>query len=73
MVGNWDAFLRQVEQWAREMDRFMAHVDEARAATLSSMVLAPPAAAVWQPAVNVYETPTPWWCKPNWPASNLKR
>lgn len=56
MVGNWDAFLQQVEQWTREMDRFMAHVDEARASTLSSMALAPTTAVLWRPAVNVYET-----------------
>jgi HSP20 family molecular chaperone IbpA len=56
MTGNWDAFMRHVEQWAREMDRFMAHVDEARAATFSSMALAPATAVLWHPAVNVYET-----------------
>ena len=56
MVGDWDTFLQQVEQWTREMDRFMAHVDEARASTLSSMVLAPTTAVLWRPAVNVYET-----------------
>ena len=57
MVGNWDTFLHQVEQWTREMERFMAHVDEARAANLSSMVLAPTTAGLWRPAdVNVYET-----------------
>ena len=56
MTGNWEAFMRQVEQWAQEMERFMAHVDEARAAPLSSMALAPTASALWQPAANVYET-----------------
>ena len=56
MPHNWDAFMRQVEQWAREMERFMAHVDEARAAPLSSMVLAPLASVRWHPAVNMYET-----------------
>jgi HSP20 family protein len=56
MAQNLDAFMRQVEQWTREMERFIAHVDEARAATLSSMVLAPTAAVLWRPAVNVYET-----------------
>ncbi len=56
MVGNWDTFLHQVEQWTREMERFMAHVDEARAANISSMVLAPTTAELWRPAVNVYET-----------------
>jgi HSP20 family molecular chaperone IbpA len=56
MAQNWDAFMRQVEQWTREMERFIAHVDKARAATLSSMVVAPTAAALWRPAVNVYET-----------------
>jgi HSP20 family protein len=38
------------------MERFMAHVDEARAAPLSSIALAPMATVLWQPAVNVYET-----------------
>jgi HSP20 family protein len=56
MLDNWDAFMRQVEQWSREMERFMAHVDEARAVPLSSMALAPMAAVLWHPAVNVYET-----------------
>jgi HSP20 family protein len=56
MAGDWDAFMRQVEQWAREMEQFMAHVDEARAAPLSSMALASMASVLWQPAVNVYET-----------------
>ncbi len=56
MTHDWDAFMRQVEQWAREMERFMAHVDEARAAPLSSMALAPMASVLWHPAVNVYET-----------------
>jgi HSP20 family molecular chaperone IbpA len=56
MARNWDAFMQQVEQWAREMERFMAHVDEARAAPLSSMTLVPMASVLWHPAVNVYET-----------------
>jgi HSP20 family protein len=56
MAHDWDAFMQQVDQWTREMERFMAHVDKARAATLSSMVLAPMAAVLWRPAVNVYET-----------------
>jgi HSP20 family molecular chaperone IbpA len=34
----------------------MAHADEARAATLSSITLAPTAAVLWRPAVNVFET-----------------
>jgi hypothetical protein len=49
MVGNWDTFLQQVEQWTREMERFMAHVDEARAATLSSIALVPTTAGLWRP------------------------
>jgi HSP20 family molecular chaperone IbpA len=56
MIGNWDTFLQQVEQWTREMERFMAHVDAARATTLSSIALAPTTAELWRPAVNVYET-----------------
>jgi HSP20 family protein len=56
MVGDWDAFLQQVEQWTKEMERFMAHVDKARAATFSSITLAPTAAMLWRPAANVYET-----------------
>jgi HSP20 family protein len=38
------------------MERFIAHVDEARAATLSSITLAPTAAVLWRPTANVYET-----------------
>jgi HSP20 family molecular chaperone IbpA len=45
-----------MDQWAREMTRFMAHVDAARALSFPSPALAPMAAARWQPAVNVYET-----------------
>jgi HSP20 family protein len=56
MASDWDAFMRQMEQWTRGMERFMAHVDEARVAILSSMVLAPTASMLWHPAVNVYET-----------------
>ena len=56
MVGDLDAFLQQVEQWTQEMERFMAHVDAARPATLSSITLAPTAAMLWRPAVNVFET-----------------
>src|SRR5882724_12415302 len=56
MVGDWDAFLQQMEQWTKEMERFMAHVDKARAATFSSITLAPTAAMLWRPAANVYET-----------------
>jgi HSP20 family protein len=56
MAYNWDAFMQQVEQWAREMERFMAHVDEARAAPLSSIALTPMTSVLWHPAVNVYET-----------------
>jgi HSP20 family protein len=56
MVGDWDAFLQQVEQWTKEMERFMAHVDKARAATFSSITLAPTAALLWRSAANVYET-----------------
>jgi HSP20 family molecular chaperone IbpA len=56
MVGNWDTFLQQVEQWTQEIEKFMAHVDEARAAMLSSMALAPTTAGLWRPAVNMYET-----------------
>ena len=56
MVGDWDAFLQQAAQWTQEMERFMAHVDAARAATLAAMTLAPTAAAPWRPAVNVFET-----------------
>ncbi len=56
MAHDWDAFMQQVNQWTQEMERFMAHVDKARAATLSSTVLAPMAAVLWRPAVNVYET-----------------
>jgi HSP20 family molecular chaperone IbpA len=56
MAGNWDTLLQQVEQWTREMEKLMAHVDEARAAMLSSMALAPTTAGLWRPAVNMYET-----------------
>jgi hypothetical protein len=38
------------------MERFMAHIDAAHDATLAAGTLAPTAAALWRPAVNVYET-----------------
>jgi HSP20 family protein len=56
MVGNWEAFMRQVEQWAQEMERFMVHVNKARTMPLPSIALDPMASALWHPAVNVYET-----------------
>lgn len=56
MTQHWEAFMRQVEQWAQEMERFITHVDEARAAPFSSMRLAPIASTLWYPAVNVYAT-----------------
>jgi hypothetical protein len=34
----------------------MAHIDAAHDATLAAGTLAPTAAALWRPAVNVYET-----------------
>jgi S1-C subfamily serine protease len=48
MVGDWDAFLQQVAQWTQEMERFMAHVDAARDATLAAGTLAPTAASKLQ-------------------------
>ena len=56
MAHNWDAFMRQVEQWAQEMGRFMAHMDEVCATPTSSLTLAPRASVQWHPAVNVYDT-----------------
>jgi hypothetical protein len=56
MVGDCDAILQQVAQWTQEMGRFMAHVDAARGATLAAITLAPTAAVLWRPAVNVFET-----------------
>jgi len=56
MASDWEVFMRQLEQWVREMERFMAHIDQACATPFSSMVLAPMASVRWHPAVNVYET-----------------
>ena len=56
MAQDWDAFMRQVDQWTQEIERFMAHVDKARAAPLSFMALSPMASMLWRPTVNVYET-----------------
>jgi HSP20 family protein len=56
MTRDWESFMQQVEQWARAMARFMAHVDEARALSFFSTSLTPQASVSWQPAVNVYET-----------------
>lgn len=56
MAPDWEVFMRQLEQWVREMERFMAHVDQARSAPFSRMALAPMASVRWHPAVNVYET-----------------
>jgi beta-phosphoglucomutase-like phosphatase (HAD superfamily) len=38
MAHDWDVFMRQVEQWTREMERFMAHVDKARAAVVEDAI-----------------------------------
>jgi HSP20 family protein len=56
MAHDWDAFMRQVDQWTQEIERFMAHVNKARAAPLSFTALSPMASMLWRPAVNVYET-----------------
>ena len=56
MAQDWDAFMRQVDQWTQEIERFMAHVNKARAAPSSFMTLIPTASMLWRPAVNVYET-----------------
>ena len=56
MAHDWDVFMRQVDQWTQEIERFMAHMNKARAAPLSFVALTPTAAMLWRPAVNVYET-----------------
>lgn len=50
MRQDWDELFRQMDEWARAMDRFMSHVTRAHPLTLSF------ASTPWRPAVNVYET-----------------
>jgi HSP20 family protein len=56
MAHDWDAFMRQVDHWTQEIERFMAHVNKARAVPSPFMALTPMASVLWRPAVNVYET-----------------
>jgi HSP20 family protein len=50
MNQEWDKLFRQMDEWMRAMDRFMAHVAGARPPT-PSFIPTP-----WRPAINVYET-----------------
>lgn len=50
MPRDWIDILQEMEQWSRDLDRFMTHVNS-RPQSLSSMNY-----MTWSPAVNIYET-----------------
>jgi HSP20 family protein len=50
VARNWLDILQEMEQWSRDLDRFMTHVNT-RSHALSSMNY-----LTWSPAVNIYET-----------------
>ena len=56
MARDWDAFMRQVAQWARQNGAVHRPRGRSSRRDLAAMGLAPTAAVRWQPAVNVYET-----------------
>ena len=50
MRQDWDELFRQMDEWARAVDRFVSHVTGAHPPTPSF------ATTAWRQAVNVYET-----------------
>lgn len=50
MARDWLDILQEMEQWSRDLDRFVTHVTT-RSGALSSMNY-----LTWSPAVNIYET-----------------
>lgn len=53
MARDWLEILQEMEQWSRDVDRFMTHVSN-RSRSWAMMPTANYAA--WSPAVNIYDT-----------------
>ena len=51
MPRDWNDILKEMEQWSRDLDRFMNHVNTRPQSLISSMNY-----MQWNPAVNIYET-----------------
>ncbi len=53
MARDWLEFLQEMEQWSRDLDRFMTHVSNR---SRSWSLVSPTNYTAWSPAVNIYET-----------------
>ena len=51
MARDWLDILQEMEQWSRDLDRFMTHVNSRSQPMMSTM-----SAVTWSPDVNIYET-----------------
>ena len=51
MARDWLDILQEMDQWSRDLDRFMTHVNTRPRSMISSMNY-----LNWSPAVNIYET-----------------
>lgn len=51
MARDWLDILQEMEQWSRDLDRFMTHVNSRQGLMTSSMNY-----LTWNPSVNIYET-----------------
>lgn len=51
MARDWMDILQEMEQWSRDLDRFMNHVNARPQSMISAMNY-----MQWNPAVNIYET-----------------
>lgn len=51
MSRDWMDILQEMEQWSRDLDRFMTHVNARPQSMISAMNY-----MQWNPAVNIYET-----------------
>ena len=51
MARDWLDILQEMEQWSRDLDRFMTHVNPQSMSRIASMNY-----LTWSPSVNIYET-----------------
>ncbi len=51
MTRDWLDILQEMDQWSRDLDRFMTHVNTRSQTLMSTMN-----SLTWSPAVNIYET-----------------
>lgn len=56
MARDWLDILQEMEQWSRDLDRFMTHVNTRSQSLVSSTHYTP-----WSPTVNIYETEDSIW------------